>query len=282
LGKKKRKRARKPVGSGAGEEPGFGTLGEKLGGVRERIALAPTDPAADADSAAETPHEESPPAATRRRLNEAELMAEAFGAIDPNKARAGKYLGEGYDTSEIELIERREVELQAAAPSPGDETSAEDLLFFEAMTEGVVALRDPRADLRSKEWSGASWRNEAQLVSLSAADLEAMKMTPAHRELLRRSRRQGVMRVLSVRRYRKAEALGELEAFVCDCAASGERFARIVHGKGIHSEGEPVLKAAVIDWCAGPGIRWVRAWAPEIDASGRFGSLVVELVRDHA
>ena len=59
--------------------------------------------------------------------------------------------------------------------------------------------------------------------------------------------------------------------------AVGDRIVRVITGKGIGSPGEPVLKAAVVAWCAGEGADVVREWAPERERDGCYGALILAL-----
>ena len=207
-------------------------------------------------------------------------MREAFErAFD---GAAAKFLGEGFDASGYELVEAdvldpRAVPLVASDAVPGDVTT-DDLVFVEAMAAGAVRRTMWRRELELKSWSGLAWRTEAQLVALSAEQLRFLELSGAQRDLLARSRRhRPPMRTLHVRGLRLHEAMGEVEAFVRGEVASGARFARIIHGKGRQSAGDAVLKPEVVRWCGDRGAAFVRAWAPDVDASGQFGSVVVEL-----
>lgn len=255
------------------KDEGFGTLAEQVKAARRDLRAERRSAEARAPSKPATPA--PPPEPPKRRMTEQELMAAAFDAVGKEFSGAEKYLGEGYDARDVELVSPEPAAPALAAPDDG--VTAEDLVFLEAMTASVRRMEDARSQLVDKDWVGVRWRTEAEIASLDAAELERLELTPAQRDLLRRSRKTP-MQVVNVRYFRRGEALGEVEAFVRDCAGRGERFVRVVHGKGRQSEGDPVLKPAVITWCEGPGHRWVRAWAPEIDQSGRFGSLVLELL----
>ena len=66
------------------------------------------------------------------------------------------------------------------------------------------------------------------------------------------------------------------------CRARGDRWCRVITGKGVESAGEPVLKRVVLEWCVArpprpSGVAHVRAWAPELDVHGEWGALVLRL-----
>jgi DNA-nicking Smr family endonuclease len=85
---------------------------------------------------------------------------------------------------------------------------------------------------------------------------------------------------LNVRGATVDEALDRLDAFVDRCWREGDRFARIVPGRGLRSEGSPVLKPAVLTWLEEEGNRYLEGYIPERSIEGDYGSLIVEFVTD--
>lgn len=73
------------------------------------------------------------------------------------------------------------------------------------------------------------------------------------------------------------DALRQLELFVHQHWKDGARFVRVIHGRGLQSDGDPVLKPAILRWLEGPGFRYVRGYVPEVNSAGDYGSLIVEL-----
>jgi len=67
-------------------------------------------------------------------------------------------------------------------------------------------------------------------------------------------------------------ALGEL---VRTAVATGHRHLLVVHGKGLHSGGEPVLRDVVVAWLAASP--HVRAFTSAPEQLGGTGALVIEL-----
>lgn len=283
-GKRKRQAASPKGGASkpakaSGKGPEFGTLASQLGDAARKLAEQRKVEERAAREAERARRDAPPPT---RKVTEAELMAEAFRAAGETSAAAAKFLGEGYDAGNVELV-RPEATEEEGATGRGDGTSApelthDDLVFLEAMSAEVERLDTGRAALRAREWSGLAWRTDVELASLTAEQLVHLDLTPAHRDLLRRARKAET-EALNVRHYNREDALRQVEAFVIGCSARGLRFVRVIHGKGRQSVDGPVLKPAVIAWCEGPGTRWVRAWAPEVDRTGQYGSLVLELHR---
>lgn len=220
-----------------------------------------------------------------RQVTQRELMAEAFEAID-SADPAAKFVGAGYDAGDVEVVDEpgRERKAETPPPEPADGMTSDDLLFVEMMAGNVDPLekRDKYAALREHAFTGIRWHDEVQLERMTAEELHEPAMTGAQRKLLQQARRAAPIPVLNVRYLRKHEALGDVDAFVRACQREGHRYARIVHGKGRQSEGDPVLKPAVVNWCRHDGASLVRAWAPETDLSGQFGSLVIELTRSRS
>lgn len=77
----------------------------------------------------------------------------------------------------------------------------------------------------------------------------------------------------------KNEALSRLETFIPSCFQRGDKFLRIIHGRGKSSAGDPVIKPAVLTWLEGPGEKYISGYAPEVNASGDYGSLLIEFRR---
>lgn len=271
MARKKKKKKRGTAPAAPKPETGFGTLKDQVKSARRDLRATRRDNAWPVEVPT-TPAPPPPP--PKRRITEGELMNEAFDALAEAFSGVEKYTGRGYVAEDVELVS----EIPELEPvTEKDNAAAEDLLFLEAMAAGVERMDAARDALSQKDWAGAGWRTESQLAALSAEELKYLEMTQEHRELLRRSRVAGKMHVLNIRRLRLRDAKGEVEAFVRERVRSRSRFARIVHGKGLQSKDVAVLKPEVIKWCEGEGSTWVLAWAPEVDRSGQFGSLVIEL-----
>jgi DNA-nicking Smr family endonuclease len=82
---------------------------------------------------------------------------------------------------------------------------------------------------------------------------------------------------LNIRGETVSEALPKLEQFVRDAWEDQRQFVRVVHGKGKQSEGNPVLKPAVLKWLENDGGKYVRGYIPKRDVKGNYGSLIIEI-----
>jgi DNA-nicking Smr family endonuclease len=77
-----------------------------------------------------------------------------------------------------------------------------------------------------------------------------------------------------------AEARRELTDELREAFAEGERCALVVHGRGLHSEGGPVLRDGVVAWLtAEPLARLVLAFATALPRDGGPGASYVLLRR---
>ncbi|MCA9638501.1 MAG: Smr/MutS family protein, partial [Myxococcales bacterium] len=102
-------------------------------------------------------------------------------------------------------------------------------------------------------------------------------LSDPQRHLLAAARRQPRIPALRLRGLRRDAAIDALADFLALRRAVGDRIVRVITGKGIGSPGEPVLKAAVVAWCAGEGADVVREWAPERERDGCYGALILAL-----
>jgi DNA-nicking Smr family endonuclease len=284
MARRKKRKASSHAKAPSPKEPlnTLGTLGDAMSSAR---SAPPGRAKPPAPSKPATPPPPSRPAVVTpepRKVSEYELMAEAFAAsaeADP----AAKFLGTGYDPGDVHVVgtDTTEPEEPATFADIDGAMTGDDLLFAELMASNVAPLedRDKYAAIRDHQWVGIRWHDDVQLESMTAEELREPTLTGEQRDLLRRARRAGSLAVVNIRHYRRKEALGEVDAFVRACIQKDHRFVRVVHGKGKQSAGEAVLKPAVVNWCQGVGSTFVRAWAPETDVSGQFGSLVMELKR---
>lgn len=271
MARRKKRRDAPTPGSKPKQDDGFGTFADLLGRTVPKDETPPKPERREAE-----PPPKPPPPTPARRLTPEELMAEAFEAAGGADTYSAKYRGQGFDAGDVEVA------------APGDDQAIPvderadldpDALMFEAALGGAIQPmqdRDRYAMLDDHEWVGLSWRDARELATLSAEELMEPELTAAQRRLLKQSRGEHVA-VLNIRGNTKAEAMGEVEAFVRAQCADGASWARVITGKGKQSAGAPVLKPAVIAWCEGEGAVLVRAWAPETDRSGNYGSVLLAL-----
>lgn len=130
----------------------------------------------------------------------------------------------------------------------------------------------PVAALATRAWAGAGWRDAPPAPP---ADVDVL--SDPQRHLLAAARRQPRIPALRLRGLRRDAAIDALADFLALRRAVGDRIVRVITGKGIGSPGEPVLKAAVVAWCAGEGADVVREWAPERERDGCYGALILAL-----
>lgn len=75
-------------------------------------------------------------------------------------------------------------------------------------------------------------------------------------------------------------ARGLLLDEICEAIAAGERCVRVVHGKGLRSKNEPVLRNALPEWLGDPRLEGrILAFAPAQPGDGGRGATYVLLRR---
>jgi DNA-nicking Smr family endonuclease len=107
----------------------------------------------------------------------------------------------------------------------------------------------------------------------------ARGVDPAHLRRLRRGEVE-VERDLDLHGETAREARAQVAAALRAAYDAGERCLRVVHGRGLHSPGAPVLKDALLDWLAEPPLAaLVLAFASAPPREGGAGALLVLLRR---
>ncbi len=85
---------------------------------------------------------------------------------------------------------------------------------------------------------------------------------------------------IDLHRFKVAEAREAFERFVKWAVAMGKNGILIVHGRGLSSASEPVLKQKVVEWLTrGPWRKWVVAYATARSCDGGAGATYVLLRR---
>ena len=156
---------------------------------------------------------------------------------------------------------------------------ADDELFAEAM-RGVRRVRKPAARVRPQSSPPPVRPSSIQHVPAPAV------LVPAHvpealeqpwvlcasgvsRERLRRLAGASAEREIDLHGHTRDEGLRGLESALQAALAAGARTLCIVHGRGLHSQGRPVLKQAVFQWLReGPCAGFVLAAVPRNDSGG--------------
>ncbi len=206
--------------------------------------------------------------ASRRRLDEAELMALIFEHLDPNNPR----ICEGIEFDRLVILTEpaQRPESRDAEPEPAAFELAPDPQVFDAVFE------IPSLDAR--DWVGRAWTDDIRPIP--AEVLDRPELDDAQRGLLTRARIRAARHALAslnLRRLSRDYALRHLELFIHACRAERVRFCRVIPGKGVDSRAEPVIKRAVIEWCRAPEGAGVLGWAPELDRHGEWGAMILEL-----
>ena len=179
-------------------------------------------------------------------------------------------------------------------PGPEEEAAA----FEEAMA-GVAPLpRQNRVerDLPSRRPEAGLPREEAE-PSLQLRDLVRhgvgfeVAATPEYIEgtmyqappdIARRLHRGdfSIQAYVNLHRFPVADAKETLERFLKWAVATGKTGILVVHGRGLSSSSEPVLKQKVVEWLTrGPWRKWVMAYATARSCDGGAGATYVLLRR---
>lgn len=242
-------------------------------------------------------------------LSDAELFQKTIQEMNPEDIYRGKYMGEGpaVESGGAKGPGRRARASQAQseedpAEEAGDEAAREgvkearDMLLFERAVSGVEQLeggdkyrrphtRDPAEDAERRSAYRSDSPQALNTPPLPKSGEGLNKVPPlvaAQRELHQRYKkreRQYEVSELNVRGDSVEDALRQVELFIHQQWKRDGRYVRIIHGRGLQSNGDPVLKPAILHWLEGPGFRYVRGYIPELNKAGDYGSLIVELER---
>ncbi|AWV90894.1 Smr/MutS family protein [Bradymonas sediminis] len=267
----------------------------------------------------DTPAEDAQPEATRP-LTDAELFKMSVQGIAPEDIYRGKFAGEGpklpppqedrapaptptKPAGKLTKRQRRQAEEDArlaeeyAREAVGQ---AREMRLFEK-TVGKVdkVMRSDKYRLPSEPDPVKDAERRTAPAVYSSESPESLitpplpksgeglhkvgAFDPAQRDLYDRYKkrsRQHEVPELNVRGDVVEDALRQVELFVHLQCKEKRRFVRIIHGRGLQSDGLPVLKPAILHWLEGPGFRYVRGYVPERNSAGDYGSLIVELERE--
>lgn len=187
------------------------------------------------------------------------------GAPEPSDEEAREQLSRAREARQFEKavgpvdqrIERGKYR-QPSMPDPAED-AARRAAYRSDSPDGLITPALPK--------SGDGLNNVGPLDSAQRDMLDRYK---------KRSRRDEAPEI-NVRGDTVDDALRQLELFVHQQWKADARFVRVIHGRGLRSDGDPVLKPAVLRWLEGPGYRYVRGYVPEVNSGGDYGSLVVEL-----
>lgn len=241
------------------------------------------------------------------RLSDEQLFEHALDQINPQKIFQGKFVGQGVELPKpapspsgpaqaaAKAAAKAEALAEAEAASQDEAELREEVQFVRAL--GYI---DPlgQRDKYHKPKAGTHVSRFDQLrdrgytteypdglltpqLPKEGPGLHLVELDLAQKGLINRFKlhtRQDACATLNLHGEVLEDALRQLELFVHQEHKSGASYVRLVHGKGLNSEeGKPVLKPAVLQWLEGPGLRYIRGYAPEVGADGNYGSLVVAL-----
>lgn len=159
------------------------------------------------------------------------------------------------------------------------EGDPEDDLFAKAMQGVRPARKSSRVRRASPEpakpVSAAPAKAELVMPSSSSQAPQAgeapwtLCASGVSRERLRRLAASPAEREIDLHGHTRDETMRVLEVAVMTALARGERTLCIVHGRGLHSQGRPVLKQAVFQWLReGPCAGFVLAAVPRVGSGG--------------
>lgn len=264
---------------------------------------------AEEDVVEEAPQHEEQPSAPDAPLSEEELFEHALDAMAPNDVYVGKYHGAVRDLPpSVDDVSQQGVDAAAAhahhganaqgGEQPLDEEEArvkiaelrEEMLFErfvgkmdEFQNQSKYYRLKPRASKLERPDGYSSQSPEEMIAPPLPKEGEGLNfiadLDPAHKGILNRCKlwmRHNDLPSLNLRGDSVEDALRQLELFVHQSWKDKARFARVIHGRGLQSEdGIPVLKPSVLHWLEGPGFRYVRGYAPELNAERDYGSLII-------
>lgn len=160
------------------------------------------------------------------------------------------------------------------------EEDPDDKLFAEAM-RGVRPVGKVRARVQPAIARASVLKKEKERIK--PVELPAMSSPELHsgeqpwtfcvsgisRDRLRRLAVGSAGREIDLHGSTRHEALINLESIVQTALTEGVRTLCIVHGKGLHSQGKPVLKQSVFQWLReGPYAAYVLAVVPKAGSGG--------------
>lgn len=164
--------------------------------------------------------------------------------------------------------------------------STDDDSELARLLPGVKRLRSDRVNLYRQRPPG---RSKAVVPEQKSAIIQPSERIGAHstqnshfnpglQTKLQRKIRQGAIRsqaVLDLHGYRQAEALAVLQEFLEDALQRRYRMLLIIHGQGLRSQSEAILKPLVQRWLAAQP--QVLAWCPAQARDGAAGASYVYL-----
>ena len=280
-------RSESEPGTSRGDEVSDDRLAEQLGQLDVEVREEPQREESDAPQPA-------PDAGPSPR----ETFEEAIEGMSATEMRRQKYDLPNRDRSGEKPRKREENEAEQKERQRREEEARKEIVRRRENRKFEQAMRDvERSDKESKYrerstpdpdeyFNGGSVRTAEDFVTptlpKSGEGLsDAPPLNDAQEALLARcdrAERKGGIPECNLRGEPVEEALDELREFVRSKRAAGHQFARIVHGRGLNSDGPPVLKPAVLEWLETHAASKIRGYAPERTMGGDYGSIVIEFL----
>lgn len=238
------------------------------------------------------------PAAPKRAVSEAEIMATAFRALSTGEVHID---WEGIQAvSECAPPQTRPNPKGPPTEHRSDPEAAAETHSKEASNPDVA--QDPTALVTNPEnqpapmldpslWQGRHWR-EDDAWSLIGDPLGPQSDTqnpfdradPQHlsdpqKRLLKRF--QGLSSQEITELYLRGLSHAHAQKRLIDCITlmrrTHRRYLRVITGKGIGSAGAPVLRRQIISWCILQAHQQRLQWSPEPDSNHEYGAILVDL-----
>ncbi len=227
--------------------------------------------------------EKPEPTTVETNLSDEELFAQSIAGIGKSEVYKGKF-GDPLDRWEPKKDTDKVVDTKTLAEEAEARQFVEELREQRTF-EQVVGKLDKRFKGEKYHVPNKATAMPAETplhtesLALDSDGLRSVEVKPAHRELLKRAdiyRKEKRIPELNLRGRTKDEALLRLEGFLEIAQRRGDRYGRVIHGKGKGSQDDPVIKPAVLIWCEGPGAKSVSGYAPEVSEDGDYGSIILE------
>jgi DNA-nicking Smr family endonuclease len=249
----------------------------------------------------------------QKPLSERDLFEKAVQELEPGDVYSGKFHGQGPELppepeasdvdEEAPPVNEEAPPVNEEAPPVNEDEAREavakkrEKLHFERAV-GPVDEKNRRRQKYRKQSRPDPEEHVKQVTSFRSDSPDDMitpplpkageglnnvgPLTGAQKDMLarykKRSRRREVPEI-NVRGDSVEDALRQIELFVHLQWKEKARFVRVIHGRGLQSDGDPVLKPAVLRWLEGPGYRYIKGYVPEVNSARDYGSVVAELER---
>lgn len=233
-------------------------------------------------------------------ISDAALFEKALDGMSRENVFAGKYVGEGHN---VPKAPKRDVAPEPVIASEEEEQAREAVeslreeAFFAHMVGDVAPMSrvknyyvaQPRTALLNPEEAPrrgfTDEHPETLYTPLLPKDGDGLhvvhELDSSQKGLLKRfqlQHRRERCPQLDLHGDTQEDALRRLELFSHQAWKDRQPYIKIIHGKGIgNPDSEPVLKPTVLHWLEGPGLRYIRGYAPELNADRTYGSLVVAI-----